>query len=516
MRTAPPRIVLALGLFIGGCAGTTPNLSTPQMQTPTLRDTGLPSRSRSVAGASPATAGEPTLPALEPVETPAATFITAPYLQLGEAATGPDQLAVVWQAPESDAAPWKVETRPEGAGIWKVATAPVSRAVRVDGVPPQRIWSVALSGLEPGKRFDYRVLRADKPVFSARARARRGPGEATQRIVLFGDGGNASDGQKRVAYQASLAQPDLVVMTGDLVYDRGRFSEYAQRFFPIYNAPAADPAAGAPLLRSVLFAASPGNHDTAYRDLAKYPDGEAYYALWAQPLNGPALSGERNTPAVQGSADAVRAFTEAAGTHYPRMGSFSFDSGTVHWTVLDANAYTDWTSPELKSWLVKDLENARRATWRFVVFHHPPFHSSPSHENDQWMRALCPTFEKYGVDIVWSGHVHNYQRSYPLRFTVTSPRDDKGRVGGTFQLDRAFDGVKNTRPKGVLYIVTGAAGAGLYDTALEETPEKWQPFTARYLADSHSLTVVDIQGKKLAARQIDENGKQRDAFTVTK
>ena len=49
-------------------------------------------------------------------------------------------------------------------------------------------------------------------------------------------------------------------------------------------APSAD--VGAPLLRSVLFIAAPGNHDIADRDLDKNPDGLAYFYYWTQPLNG--------------------------------------------------------------------------------------------------------------------------------------------------------------------------------------------------------------------------------------
>ena len=95
------------------------------------------------------------------------------------------------------------------------------------------------------------------------------------------------------------------------------------------------------------------------------------------------------------------------------MANFSFDYGDAHWTVLDSNPYVDWTDPDLRGWVERDLAAAQDATWRFVAFHHPPFNSSQAHFGDQRMRVLADVFEAGRVDIVWSGHVHNYQRTYP-------------------------------------------------------------------------------------------------------
>ena len=155
----------------------------------------------------------------------------------------------------------------------------------------------------------------------------------------------------------------------------------------------------------------------------------------------------------------------------------------------------------------------QKAAWRFVAFHHPPFQSNKEHFNDQWMRSLATLFEKYGVSVVWAGHVHDYQRSYPLTFTQEKPRDEKGVVEGKITVDKTYDGLKNTKAGAPIYIVTGAGGAGLY-TNLEQG--KLQDFTAKYIDDTHSLTVVDLEGKKLTARQISAEGKELDKWIVTK
>src|SRR5262249_37988607 len=198
-----------------------------------------------------------------------------------------------------------------------------------------------------------------------------------------------------------------------IVYNSGRISEYRKRFFPVYNADEASPEVGAPLLRSTLFIAAPGNHDIFERDLGTYPDGLAYFLYWAQPLNGPLETvGSPNTPTLEGAEKNWTPFLEAAGKNYPRMANFSFDYSNAHWIVLDSNSYVNWTDPSLRAWISKDLTSAKSATWRFVGFHHPGFSSSKVHFEDQWMRVLSDVFEQGAVDVVFAGHVHNYQRSF--------------------------------------------------------------------------------------------------------
>ncbi|MCZ2147715.1 MAG: metallophosphoesterase [Bryobacterales bacterium] len=126
----------------------------------------------------------------------------------------------------------------------------------------------------------------------------------------------------------------------------------------------------------------------------------------------------------------LQPFLDSAGKQFPRMASYSFDYGNSHWTVLDSNKYAEWTSPALRNWLEKDLASAQSAKWRFVIFHHPGFNSSKAHFKDQWMRLLAPIFEQGKVDIVFAGHVHNYQRSHPLRLIPEKPEEWRSEVDG--------------------------------------------------------------------------------------
>jgi 3',5'-cyclic AMP phosphodiesterase CpdA len=458
------------------------------------------------------------------VRAPADGFVVRPYLQLGDVPPGvvASDLRLLWAA-EDGPADWGVEYRPESEGPWRPAEAPTARRVAVAGVAPHRVYRAGLKGLVPGREFTYRVRRGGRLVFSAAGRAPKAAGQP-YRFIAFGDCGAGTAGQRMVAYQADRARPDFLLITGDIVYTRGRITEYAANFWPVYNADVADPAAGAPLLRSTLFLAAPGNHDVdrAARDLGKYPDSLAYFLYWDQPLNGPpGREGGPLVPVLRGSETARAAFVRAAGAAYPRMTNFSFDYGNAHWTILDANSYVDWTDPDVRAWVERDLAAARDATWRFVAFHHPAFNSAKAHFGDQRMRVIAEVLQAGRVDVVFNGHVHNYQRTYPIRFAPDRSPDGRpvrqvDRIPGRWTLDTSFDGRTQTRPQGVIYLITGAGGAGLYNTDQQDDPASWQPFTHKFISKVHSLTVADVDGPTLTVRQVAADGQELDRFVVTK
>jgi len=453
--------------------------------------------------------------------TPAGAFVVKPYLQLGEPADSRkvDGLDVVWHAADVDA-DWKLEYRPADDPSWRPADEPKGRRIAVVGETPHRVYRARLRDLSPGGGCAYRVVRGGEVVFSATAKSPKAR-DQPQRFVVFGDCGAGTPGERAVAFQVHREDPDYVMITGDIVYSRGRVSEYRDRFWPAYNADTATRDGGAPLLRSILFTAAAGNHDIANRDLGKNPDGLAFFLYWAQPRNGPALrDGGPNVAPLSGPEENQRAFRESAGDAFPGAGNFSFDYGNAHWTVLDTNAYINWRAPELRAWVERDLAAARDADWRFVSFHQPPFNSSKAHFNDQLTRVLADVFEAGKVDLVFSGHVHNYQRTYPLRFKLADDAGETARrgelLGGSFVLDREYDGRTVTRPRGVIYLVTGAGGATLYDPEQQDDPASWQEYTHKFVSKIHSLTVADVQGTTLTVRQVSSEGRELDRFVVTK
>ena len=451
---------------------------------------------------------------LIPKAPPPDVFLVKPYLQLGSAGA----MAILWHTPDNDAK-WSARVV-TSRRAWSVDREHMShRRIGLPAVDPHRVYRALLHGLRSGEEFEYEIHKDGRKVFSARSRALKSAGEP-QRFAVFGDCGQDTPAQRAIAYQTYRQKPDFVLITGDIVYSNGRVSEYRAKYFPIYNSEDASPSLGAPLLRSTLFIGAPGNHDIAMRDFARFPDLLAYFYYWDQPLNGPDVkSGAANTPTLGGPEANKAALLAAAGETYPRMANFSFDYGSAHWTVLDTNPYVDWNDPEFKKWLQADLRAARNAAWRFVAFHHPGFNSSVAHFKEQQSRVLAPVFEEGNVDVVFSGHVHNYQRSFPLRFRpkVNDGSPSEGRlVAGSWTLDKEYDGGKRSQPKGVIYVITGGGGAKLYNPEQQDKPQSWQEFTHRFFSTQNSLTLADVDDHTATFRQLLADGAEIDRFVITK
>ena len=451
-------------------------------------------------------------------------FDIKPYLQFGSS-PAPDKLDLLWATSDVDA-DWKVEYQPGASQAFQIVERPTFRSVKVDGFSPQRVYRVTMTGLEPGGQVEYRVLRDGTNLFASQAKAAKTADQA-YKFVVFGDIAAGTVEQKPMAFRAFEFNPDFLMVTGDIVYDRGRASEYRDRFWNVYNnTDVATPSVGVPMMRSVPFVACPGNHDTATRDLDRYPDGLSYFYYWDQPLNGLALpEGSALTPKLTSNDAHRKAFTEAAGDAYPRMANFSFDYGNAHWLVLDANPYVNWGDKELQSWVERDLLDHQNATWRFVSFHQPGFNSAREHFEQQQMRVLAPLFEKGKVSVVFNGHVHNYQRSFPIKFqpdknnvllTTANPNVPRGRlVNGPWSLDKTFNGTTDTTPDGVIYLITGAGGQDLYNPEQQDQPDTWQKFTDKFVSKVHSLTTVEVEGKTLRIKQVTAEGTELDRFTIT-
>ncbi len=453
-----------------------------------------------------------------------ARFLAKPYLQIGDhpRPSDPESLEVTWITLD-DGARWSVESRNEASATWVAARDVATKRVNVEGPGVHLVWRARVEALTPGAAFAYQLRRNGDVVFNANARARR-LRDDPHRFVVWGDGGADTDAQRSVALEVLKAGPEYTVIVGDIVYYKGRATEYLNKFFPVENADSAAAAVGAPLLRSTILIPVPGNHDLLESELDRSPDALAYFYYWSVPRNG--LVGTAAAPimpVLKGTPERVRAFRAAAGDAYPVAANYAFDYGGAHWTVLDANRYTDWTDPARRDWLERELDSpaARNADWRFVAFHQPAFQSSRAHADEQHMRVISDLLEKYHVDVVFTGHVHNYQRTKPLRFRAVPGENgrlvaDSGRVAGEFTIDERYDGKANTRPDGVIHLVTGAGGARLYDTSSRLGNRTMQPYLAAYRSDVHSFTVVDLEPRRFVARQVASTGEVIDEFTITR
>ncbi len=384
-------------------------------------------------------------------------------------------------------------------------------------------YRATLDGLAFNSEVAYRVTTGKAVVREGKFRTRATPDKPI-RFVAMGDLANGKPEQNAIAYQVSLVKPDFVVALGDIVYSAGRVSQYLHHFWATYNDVSVPSAkTGAPLMASIPFYPVIGNHDADVAKLPDYPDAFGAFYFFSAPLNGPGV-GPWNTPLGK-DAKVAADFKTNVGAMYPALNVYSFDYGAAHFTVLDTNSYNSPSFMKLAPWIENDLKQSQQR-WKFVCIHAPPFQTSPQHFTEQKMRLLEPIFEANGVDVVFAGHVHNYQRSKPLRFTPNPPtRDPKGRVNGDYVMDETFDGVTDTTPEGVLHIVSGGGGATLYNAKefqktieqlKKDHPGNYVPFTAKYFAEKNSFSVVELTPDEFVLKQITIEGKEVDRIRITK
>ena len=181
------------------------------------------------------------------------------------------------------------------------------------------------------------------------------------KFAAIGDNGTGDQPQYDVAQQMDRWHQrfpfDMVIMLGDNLYGSQNPADFVRKFERPYK----------PLLDAgVRFYASLGNHDKT-------------------------------------SNDAYAPFNMHGARYY------SYVRGTVRFVVLDTNILD---SPQL-DWLKAVLRDSSEP-WKIAYFHHPMYSDGGRHGSEIELRVkLEPLFIHYGVDVVYSGHDHIYERLVP-------------------------------------------------------------------------------------------------------
>ncbi|HYV36548.1 MAG TPA: metallophosphoesterase [Gemmataceae bacterium] len=478
---------------------------------------------------------------LLPMHGVAQTVVVQPYIQPGDGRllTGSDVKAVCWWT-DQQPGDFIVEYQMPGSGVRSVKPARVTldfaalkTAPKLDAelkgekVPQPKEqdqhyfkYTAYLEALPFNTDVKYHVKLGNNVIRAATFRT-RATADKSVRCIMVGDMAYGMAQEKTIAYQIGMQKPDFLVALGDIVYPSGRLNQYMNHYWSTYNN-VTQPSAktGAPLMATIPFYPLLGNHDVSAK-LPAVPDALAAYYVFCPPKGGP---GEGPWVTQLGKDTAVAAkFRAATADSYPNLDAYSFDYGPAHIVVLNVNKGMATDAPAFRQWLRDDLM-ATKATWKIVCYHMPAFHSSTNHYTDQQVRPLQPLFEECSVDLTFAGHVHNYQRTVPLKFATDGVKDKKGKVNGKFTLDTAFDGVKNTRANGVIHVVAGGGGARLYGPAIDKTAPKikkdhgdnYADYTAKMIVEEHSFVVLDLAPGRLDLRAIGLMGTELDRITITK
>jgi predicted MPP superfamily phosphohydrolase len=299
-----------------------------------------------------------------------------------------------------------------------------------------------LRGLVPGLRYGYRVYSSLGPLVSAGGEAEfsfRAPDQGILRLVVFGDCGSGDAAQLAVAgaIRSEPLLPDLAMIVGDVIYPPFAANSYDAKFFAPYGA----------LLAQLPFYALPGNHDYEFQG------GRPFFDVFSLPRNGPA-----------GLAPESSYWLERAGAQL-----------IAHDTNQNAALL------RLQSIPWHNALARRPATFRLAFQHHAMYTSGPNFAeppSPQLRELLAPVYAATGVDIVFNGHDHFYERTRPI--------------------------------DGVIYVTTGAGGAELYPRVATNR------FTLAFANDRHGYTYVEVRGRTLLLRQMDTAGQGVDALELTK
>jgi len=324
------------------------------------------------------------------------------------------------------------------------------------------------------------------------------------RIWILGDAGTAGNSEPsrqtsvRDAFYAFTGPrtPNVVLQLGDNAYNSGLDNEFQAAMFNMYPT----------MLRKTTFWSCLGNHETAQS--TAFVDTYPYFDIYTLP--------------TAGEAGGVASGTE----HY-----YSFDHGNIHFISLDsmtANRAVDDPNTAgvnedgpMAAWLRSDLQSTT-ATWIIAFFHHPPYtkgsHNSDTESEHIAMRQnFLPILEAGGVDMTLGGHSHIYERSFLLDghygFSATLTAAMKlnggdGRPTGNGAYLKPLNDAGGH--KGAVHAVAGSAGHATF-----AQPDGPHPAFFISLLNLGSL-VLDINGNRLDATFVRENGTTPDMFTIIK
>jgi hypothetical protein len=155
-----------------------------------------------------------------------------------------------------------------------------------------------------------------------------------------------------------------------------------------------------------------------------------------------------------------------------RYYSFKAPKGSVRFFALDSNYMTK----EQLEWLDKEL-GASGSDWKICFFHHPIYSSGGRHGSDVTLREqLEPLFLKHGVNVVFTGHEHFYERIKPQ--------------------------------KGIHYFIAGSS-AKLRRGDIERSG-----LTAKGYDQGYTFMLVEIAGDEMYFQTISQDGRTVDSGVV--
>lgn len=248
--------------------------------------------------------------------------------------------------------------------------------------------TVTLGGLEPGATYRYRVGSKERNAWSDYRSFTTAPVDPDSfSFVYFGDTQAHPDRFAKMLLEVEQRHPETAfyMIGGDLVeagYLRNLWDDLLAYTDTVFSVKPIVPAMG--------------NHD----------------------LNGKVGSGTFSTYFNLPFTEIVGGSSEL---------NYSFQYGKAFFIVINARRDLD----KQAAWLEAELQKAEAAGSQFkvVMCHFPAYNPKQGRKNTKAQEYWVPLFDKYGVDLMLSGHDHSYLRSMPLK--AGSPASP-GQTGTTY------------------------------------------------------------------------------------
>ncbi len=297
---------------------------------------------------------------------------------------------------------------------------------------------------------------------------------------------------------------DSWLWLGDNTYNDGKDEEYQTKVFS--NNYGYDS-----IFRFLPFYPIPGNHDYGSVNQSK--------------------AAEKHTGPYYNMVEVFKN-AEMGGVPSNTEAYYSYDYGNVHFMALNSELYTyllfwDLGNP-YKTWIENDIKNSDKL-FKVAYWHQAPY-SKGSHDTDDFweifMQAMrekvTPILEKWGVDLVLSGHSHVYERSYLINkhygrsnsFNKTTMLIDS--TDGNPDSSRVYIKLNygDEKNKGTVYAVVGNSGK------TESPSGKMHPVMCKKDDNDgdggSGSMILEVKGNQMTGNYYKSNGELFDKFRIIK
>jgi hypothetical protein len=191
---------------------------------------------------------------------------------------------------------------------------------------------------------------------------------------------------------------------------------------------------------------------------------------------------------------------------------YSYDYQNVHFLVMDTDKNSYSSGSAQYNFVVNDLQSASQnpnVNW-IIVYYHKAMYTSPSPTSGHpGLFNLRDTyhalFDQYGVDLVLQAHVHNYQRTFPLKYNPNNPSNP---------ISSTTDANDYTNPEGIIFAIVGTGGVIPLHPLVDKAS-----FTSSQQDDFYGqldITIANNGNKLKGAFYRNGDNAILDSFSITK